>query len=160
MNKNELILLLKQYKENRAKLNIKLKELNILRLRLKALEDIDVSISSGNYEINSDIHSKNQISDKVGNKVAINEDRKKEILIEIENIEAEIRDLREKTEPVEDRIQALTEKEEILVKSYYIEKLSYYEIGNRIYLDQYKETRSGDSIKRTIKEAVKKMIKI
>ena len=39
MNKSDLIELLKTYKENKAKLNIKLKELKVARIKLKSLEE-------------------------------------------------------------------------------------------------------------------------
>ncbi len=160
MNKNELILLLKQYKENKAKLNIKLKELNVLRLRLKALDNIDVSTSSGNYEINSDIHSKNKISDKVGNNVANNEDKKAELKSEIEQLEAETRELRDKAETVEDRLSSLKYTEKEILVAYYIEGRTLEDIGNKLYFQLFSQTRSGRHIQRIINRATQKMIKL
>lgn len=63
MSKEELIELLRDYKENKAKLNIKLKELKNNRIKLKEI-DVETSITSS-FGINQDIHSKNQISNKV-----------------------------------------------------------------------------------------------
>ena len=41
MNKEEFIILLRDYKENKAKLNIKLKELKTARINLK-INDFDI----------------------------------------------------------------------------------------------------------------------
>lgn len=160
MNKQELILLLKQYKENKTKIKIKSKELYCLRLELRKLEEKDIPISSSSYELNSDIHSKNQINDSVGNNVATNEDKKKELTLKIEQLEADIKELREKTEIIDDRLECLTFKEKTLLTSYYIEECSYVDIGKRVYLEIYKETRSEDVIKRIIDKALKKIVKL
>ena len=93
MSKEELIQLLKDYKENKAKLNIKLKELKTKRLQLKGCEEIETSLTTG-YGINQDIHSKNQISDKVLSKIEQNDSRRNELKIEIEKLEEEVRKLR------------------------------------------------------------------
>ena len=160
MNKADLILLLKQYKENKAKLKIKLKELNSKRIELKAIDDIEITLSSTNYETNSDIHSKNKINDFVGNKVSENEDKRRELKTEIKELEAETKELREKVETIDDRLEILTFKEKTLLTSYYIEECSYSEIGNRVYRNIYNETRSEDTIKRMIERALKKVAKL
>mgnify|MGYP000994880986 FL=1 len=74
MSKEELIELLRDYKENKAKLNIKLKELKNNRIKLKEI-DVETSITSS-FGINQDIHSKNQISNKVLKKIEENETKK------------------------------------------------------------------------------------
>ena len=84
MNKEELIILLRDYKENKAKLNIKLKELKTARINLK-INDFETNTTSS-FGINQDIHSKNKISNKVLNKVEENDVRRKEV-------EQKIRDL-------------------------------------------------------------------
>lgn len=160
MIKQDLVMLLKQYKENKARLRIKLKELNLKRISLKALENIDTSLSSAKYELNSDIHSKNQISDSVGNRVAKNEDEKLKIQQEITDLEKEVQALRDKVEAVEDRLEALSYKEREILVAYYIENCDYEDIGNRVYYNIYKETRSVDTIKRIVEKATRKMIKI
>ena len=60
MNKEEFIILLKEYKENKAKLNIKLKELRTARINLR-INDFETSTTSS-FGINQDIHSKNKTS--------------------------------------------------------------------------------------------------
>ena len=84
MTKEELIKLLKEYKENRARLNIKLKELKLARIKLKSYDEIETNLTTA-YGINQDIHSKNQISNKVLQKVEQNDKKKQELQKEIES---------------------------------------------------------------------------
>lgn len=97
MTREELISLLKEYKENKARLNIKLKELKMNRLVLSGLDDIETSMTTS-FGINSDIHSKNAISDKVSKAVAENESKKDEIIEKINNLENMVKELRDKVE--------------------------------------------------------------
>lgn len=159
MTKQQLILLLEKYKENKAKLRIKSKELYTLRLKLKSLDEIEISITA-KCSLNNDIHSKNQVSDNVGNNVSRNEDKKAELREEIKELEDEVKDLKEKTEIIDDRLECLTYKEKTVLTSYYVEKCSYSDIGNRVYLEIYKETRSEDTIKRIIEKALEKIVKL
>ena len=157
MTKPELIELLKKYKENKAKLNIKLKELKLARIKLKALENIDVSLSTG-YGLNQDIHSKNKISDKVGKQVEENDTKKIELQKEIEELEKTVKEFREKVEAVDDRLEGLKYKERELLYAYYIEGRTYEDIGNNLYFKLFNQTRDKDAIKKIVDEATRKMI--
>lgn len=157
MTKPELIELLKKYKENKAKLNIKLKELKLARIKLKALENIDVSLSTG-YGLNQDIHSKNKISDKVGKQVEENDTKKIELQKEIEELEKTVKEFREKVEAVDDRLEGLKYKERELLYAYYIEGRTYEDIGNNLYFKLFNQTRDKDTIKKIVDEATRKMI--
>ena len=159
MTKPELIELLKSYKENKAKLNIKLKELKSARIKLKALEDIDVSLSTG-YGVNQDIHSKNKISDKVGKQVEENDTKKIELQKEIEELEKTVKEFREKVEAVDDRLEGLKYKERELLYAYYIEGRTYEDIGNNLYFKLFNQTRDKDTIKKIVDEATRKMINL
>ena len=79
MEKEKLIKLLKEYKENKAKLNVKLKELKTTRIKLKNCNDTDTSITSS-YGINQDIHSKNKISNKVLDKIEEQQQMQQKVL--------------------------------------------------------------------------------
>lgn len=158
MSKEELIQLLKDYKENRAKLNIKLKELKNCRIKLKHLELETNSTTS--YGINQDIHSKNKISNKVLDKIEKNDTKRIELQKEIEDLEKTVRELREKVEAVDDRLEGLYPKERTLLTAYYIENRTYEEIGNKTYFQLYNQTRSWETIKKIIEKATNKMIKI
>ena len=159
MNKSELIELLKNYKENKAKLNIKLKEIKTKRLQLKGCEEVETILTTG-YGINQDIHSKNQISNKVLTKIEQNDIRRNNIKNEIETLEEEIRKLRESVEAVEDRLIGLKYKEREILTAYYIEGMTAENIGNRLYFQLFNQTRSDRHIQRIIEKATEKMLNL
>lgn len=157
MNKSQLIELLKEYKENKAKLNIKLKELKTARIKLKYVDSDTNMISL--YGDNQDIHSKNQINDKVSRKVEENDIKRIELENKIEELGEEVRELREKVEAVEDRLEGLKYKEREILTAYYVEGRTAEDIGNRLYFKLFNQTRSDRHIQRIIEKATEKMIK-
>ncbi len=159
MTKEELIKLLKEYKENKAKLNIKLKELKLARIKLKSDDELDTMLTSA-YGINQDIHSKNKISNKVLKKIEKNDIKKNELNKEIEILEKIIKDLRDKVETIDDRLEGLKFKERKMLEAYYIEGNTYEDIGNRVYWEIYHQTRTGETIKAIIDEAIEKIAKL
>lgn len=156
MNKEELIQLLKDYKENKAKLNIKLKDLKNARIALNKL-DAETSMTSA-YGENQDIHSKNKISDKVLRKIEENDTKRLELQKEIKELEKDVRELREKVEAVDDRLEGLKYKERELLYAYYVEGRTAEEIGNKLYFQLFNQTRSDRHIQRIIEKATSKMI--
>lgn len=159
MTKEELIKLLKEYKENKAKLNIKLKELKSARIKFKACDDIETSITC-TYGENQDIHSKNKISDKISSKIEENDTRKLELEDEIEKLEETVKDLRNKVEAVEDRLVGLKYKEREILMAYYVEGRTAEDIGNRLYFQIFNQIRSDRHIQRIIEKATEKMINL
>lgn len=159
MTREELISLLKEYKENKARLNIRLKELKTKRLQLKGCEEVDTTLTTA-YGINQDIHSKNQISDKVLRKVEQNDERRRQLQTEIEELEKKVSELREKVEAVNDRLEALKYKEKEILTAYYIEGRTAENIGNKLYFQLYNQTRSPRRIQMIIDEATEKMLKL
>lgn len=158
MTREDLIVLLKEYKENKARLNIKLKELKNSRIKLKYV-DSDTNMTSS-YGNNQDIHSKNQISDKVSRKVEENDTKRIELENKIEELEEEVRELREKVDTVEDRLEGLKFKEREILTAYYVEGMTAEDIGNRLYFQLFSQTRSGRHIQRIIEKATEKMVKL
>nr|DAE74690.1 MAG TPA: Protein of unknown function (DUF722) [Caudoviricetes sp.] len=158
MTREDLIVLLKEYKENKARLNIKLKELKNSRIKLKYV-DSDTNMTSS-YGDNQDIHSKNQISDKVSRKVEENDTKRIELENKIEELEEEVRKLREKVDTVEDRLEGLKFKEREILTAYYVEGMTAEDIGNRLYFQLFSQTRSGRHIQRIIEKATEKMVKL
>lgn len=158
MTREDLIALLKEYKENKARLNIKLKELKTSRIKLKYV-DSDTNMTSS-YGDNQDIHSKNQISDKVSRKVEENDTKRIELENKIEELEEEVRKLREKVDIVEDRLEGLKFKEREILTAYYVEGMTAEDIGNRLYFQLFSQTRSGRHIQRIIEKATGKMVKL
>lgn len=159
MKKEELIQLLKEYKQNKAKLNIKLKELKLARIEFKKCDNVETSIISS-YGENQDIHSKNKISNKVLSKIEQNDLRRIEIEAKIEELENLVKRLRDKVEAVEDRLEALKYKERELLYAYYVEGRTYEDIGNNLYLRLFAQTRDKDTIKRIVEKATQKMLNL
>ena len=159
MNREDLIKLLKEYKENKAKLNIKLKELKSARIELKRCNEFETSTTTS-YGQNQDIHSKNQISDKVLNKIEQNDTRRHELEKKIEQLEEVVKQLREKVETIDDRLESLKYKERELLIAYYIEGRTYVDIGNNLYFKLFAQTRDKDSIKRIVEKATNKMLNL
>lgn len=158
MTREDLIKLLKEYKENKARLNIKLKELKTARIKLKYI-DSDTNLTSS-YGDNQDIHSKNQISDKVSRKVEENDIKRIELENKIEGLEEEVRELREKVEAVEDRLIGLKYKERELLVAYYIDGRTAENISRTLYYDMYQRTCTPRYIQKIIDKATQKMINI
>lgn len=159
MTREELISLLKEYKENKARLNIRLKELKTKRLQLKGCEEVDTTLTTA-YGINQDIHSKNQISDKVLRKVEQNDMRRRQLQEEINELEKTVSNLREKVESVEDRLESLKYKEREILTAYYVEGRTAEDIGNKLYFQLFSQTRSDRHIQRIIEKATEKMINL
>ena len=158
MTREDLIVLLKEYKENKARLNIKLKELKASRIKLKYV-DSDTNMTSS-YGDNQDIHSKNQISDKVSRKVEENDIKRIELENKIEELEKEVKGLREKVEAVEDRLVGLKYKERELLIAYYIDGRTAENISRTLYYDMYQRTCTPRYIQKIIDKATQKMTSI
>ena len=158
MTKETLILLLKQYKENKAKLKLKLREKEKLLRNIEQLKDI--SISTANTGINNDIHSKNSISDKVGNSASDNVDKTKEYQEQLDILEQEIIELNDIIEEIDIRLDALKGKEKDILMAYYVDGYTYDYIGNVVYWQLFNKTRSERQIKRMIERSTEKIISL
>lgn len=158
MTKETLILLLKQYKENKAKLKLKLREKEKLLRKIEQLKDI--SISAVATEINNDIHSKNSISDKVGNRASENIDKTKEYQERLDILEEEIIELNDVIEEIDIRLDALKGKEKDILMAYYVDGYTYDYIGNTVYWELFHQTRSERQIKRMIERSTEKIISL
>lgn len=159
MTKEELIQLLKEYKQNKAKLNIKLKELKTARIKLKACDDIEISLTSV-YGENQEIHSKNKISNKVLNEIEKNDTKRLELQKEIEVLEENVKELRDKVEAVDDRLIGLKYKEREILTAYYIDGRTAQNIGDKLYFQMYNRTCSARYIQKIVDSATKRMANI
>ena len=115
---------------------------------------------TSSYGDNQDIHSKNQISDKVSRKVEENDIKRIELKNKIEELEEEVRELREKVEAVEDRLIGLKYKERELLVAYYIDGRTAENISRTLYYDMYQRTCTPRYIQKIIDKATQKMINI
>lgn len=152
MTKEQLILLLKNYKENKAKLKLKLREKESILQKIESLKNVS-TLSVTSYEENSDIHSKNIISDKVGNKASSNLDIESDLRQELEKIENEIKELETKLEEINIRLEVLKKRNKDILIKYYVEQNTYQELA-----EEYKMSMRG--IQKIVKNATEKMIKI
>lgn len=158
MTKDQLILLLKNYKENKAKLKLKLREKESILRRIEEIKKVTLSVTA--YGENSDIHSKNIITDKVGNKASNNLDREADLELRLKEIEDEIKELESKLEEVDIRLDALKYKEKEVLVAYYIDGCTYEDIGNRVYYKLFGQTRSTRNIQDIVDKATQKILKI
>ena len=146
MQKEELILLLKEYRENNAKLKLRKKDKKKIEKELSELA-AEVSFSNG-YGINSDIRSQNKISDKVSNIVIKNDSKRLELEQKLKDIDAEIERLQDKVDEAEIRLKSLYYKEREILTAYYVDNRTAEEIGRNLYFELYQRTCTQDNIYR------------
>lgn len=163
MTKENLIKDLKEYKENVAKLKLRRREKAKYEKRLKQYKNIETSIT-GILEPNCDIHSKNQISNKV-EKAAIetidlNEKEIKDAKKRIKELEKEIQELQDKVEETSIRLSALKYKEKEVLYAFYVEGRSYEDIGNNLHFRLFNQTRDTEAIKKIVEKATNKMLNL
>lgn len=151
MTKEQLILLLKNYKENKAKLKLKLREKESILRKIESLKNVSLSVTS--YEENSGIHSKNIISDKTGNKASKNVDIETNYNEDLERIENEIKELETKLEEINIRLEVLKKRNKDILIKYYVEQNTYQELA-----EEYKMSMRG--IQKIVKKATEKMTNI
>ena len=159
MNKSELIELLKDYKQNIAKLKLRKREKQKHEKRLTQYKRLE-SNTTGIVGTNCDIHSKNQISNKVLKKIEENETKKEVAKEKIEELEADVRKLREKVDLIDDRLESLKYKEREILVAYYIDGRTAEDIGNNLYFRLFNQTRSNRHIQRIIEKATEKMLNL
>lgn len=151
MTKEQLILLLRKYKENKSKLRLKLRE---KERKLRDLERIkEAELKSGENDVNSGIRSKNSVTDKVGNFASSTVDRENDLKLEIESLQKEIDELSANLEEVDIRLDALKEKEKKILIDYYIEGNTYEQIANRL-------EKTHRNIQEIVKKSLEKIAKI
>lgn len=163
MTKEELIQLLKEHKENVAKLKLRKKEKRMYERILNSKNRIETSISAS-IGVNSDIQSKNKISDKVGNAVANsivrNEEIKEDARIKIKELDPIIQELEDKVEEAEIRLNSLYYKELEILKAYYVENRTADDISQNLYFKLFSRTCSPRYIRDIIKESTEKILKL
>jgi DNA-directed RNA polymerase specialized sigma24 family protein len=163
MTKEELIILLKEHKENVAKLRLRKKEKRYYENKLNAKPHIETSISSS-LGINADIRSKNSISDKVGDAVVKEltkiEEEKEEAKAKIAELEPIIQELEDKVEEAEIRLNCLYYKEREVLTAYYVENRTAEDISQNLYFKLFSRTCSPRYIRILIQESTEKILKL
>lgn len=158
MTKDQLIILLKKYKENKARLRLKLREKERVLRKIESIKEAEEKANA--QDINSGIRSKNSISDKVGNFVSTNIDKESDLKLELQALEKEIEELNSVTEEIEIRLDALKYKEREILIAYYIDGCTYEDIGNRVYFKLFNQTRSTRHIQRMIERCTDKILEL
>ena len=106
MTREDLILLFKDYNENKSKLELRQREKRMIEKRLAGEREIETSITNS-YGINNDIRSKNSISDKVGNAVLKEQGKIEEDRIRLKELEKIIEDLQNSLDEVDIRLRRI-----------------------------------------------------
>ena len=163
MRKEELVDLLKGYKENIAKLKLRKLEKKKCEKRLKQYKRLE-SNTTAILGINCDIHSKNKISNKtektIIDTIELNEKERKEAEKRIKELIPEIEELKEKVEETKIRLSALKYKEKEILYAYYVEGRTYEDIGNNLYFKLFNQTREVRAIKTIVDNATDKILKL
>ena len=163
MTKEELVKLLKEHRETTAKLKLKEKEKTMYEKRLNGCIEIENSITAA-YGVNQDIHSKNQISNKVEkatlDSIQKTENMKKEAEEKIKELTPIIEELKDIVEEGNIRLEALYYKEKEIITAYYVDNREAEEIGKNLYFRLYNRTCSAENIYRIVKKATKKLLEL
>lgn len=163
MTKESLIKDLKEYKENIARLKLRRRDKRMYERRIKQYSSIETSVT-GCVGLNSDIHSKNQISNKVERAVLdaieINEREIKEAEEKIKELTREIEFLEDKVQETSIRLSALKYKEKEILYAFYVEGRSYEDIGNNLHFKLFNQTRDTEAIKKIVEKATNKMLNL
>ncbi len=157
MEKEELIKILKEYRENKSKLKLRKKQLE------KYLINIEVEPEKGItniYGINENIKSKNRISNKVENAIINSEQRQLQVLEKQEELKKEIKRLEELVEEAEIRLDSLYKKEREILVAYYVDNRDAEEIGRNLYFSLYNRICSAENIYKIVKKATKKILEL
>lgn len=154
MTKEEIILLLKKHKETIAKRNCIILEIDKLKKTIDKMKSEPNIVSKLGT-----IHS-NKISDSTGDIAVSNITKTQEQTDKIKELEQEKEPLEYKIDIVEIRLNSLGDKAKKIVTAYYIDEYTAEEIGNKIYYEEYCQTRSGQTIYDIISKSIDKMAKI
>ena len=153
MNKEQMIVLLQDYGKNKYSLYQAKKEYNKLE---QYKYEYNIRIGS-NLEINSDIRPKNKTSDKVAMAVIDLEKQKEINKAKMQELELVIKELEDKIDEVDHFLNALYDYERFAIENYYMKKRTQYNIGEKIFLEEFGMQRSEKTIKNIIKKAFKRL---
>lgn len=161
MIKEELIKLLKEYRENKSKLRLRKRELekiekSLIKNRHPELEKGIVST----YGINKDIRSKNSISNRVENAIMNSEEKQLQAQKKKEELKEQIKDLEELVEEAEIILDSLYKKEREILTAYYVDNRTAEDIAINLYFKLYNRTCDPRSIYRLIEKTTERLLKL
>lgn len=158
MAKENIIKILEDNKEEVARYERNKNRIKEIEKIIKKIEKSNIIKITPGYTLTSG--NTNSISKKVENSVEIKEKKIEEYEEEKKELEEENEKLLENVKKVNILLKCLKFKEKIVVKEHFIEGNSYKDIGERIFGDIFKETRSEDVIKDIAKKALNKMERV
>ena len=159
MTRDDLILLFKDYNENKSKLELRQREKRMIEKRLEGEREIETSITNS-YGLNNDIRSKNSTSDKVCNAVIKDITKNEEDKKRLKDLEEEIIKLKDKVEEVEIRLRGLKYKEREILIAYYAEGRTAEDIAYNLYFRLFNRTCSKRYIEKIIQKSTEKIVKM
>lgn len=159
MNREDLIYLFDKNKEDISKYEKnkkQIREINIIIEKIK--KDTNTKTTTSYKEIPSG--KTNAISNTIEDCVESKDEKVKALEKEKTELEAENIILKSRIEDVEILLKALKFKERTIIVEHYIEGNSYEDIGNRVYWNLFKQTRSGNAMQKIAEKALNKILKI
>ncbi|MEE0929547.1 MAG: hypothetical protein UIM53_00945 [Acutalibacteraceae bacterium] len=159
MIKEDLILLFRNYNENKAMLELRQREKRMIAKRLAGEREIETSLTSA-YGLNNDIRSKNSTSDKVGNAVAKDQAKLDADRARLKELDKEIEQLQNKVDEIEIRLRGLKYKERIILNAYYAEGRTAEDISCNLYFEKFSRTCSKRYIEKVIQKGTEKILKM
>ena len=160
IDKEELIKLLKEHRENKSKLELRKIEKKRLEKDLSKLKTEADNNMSTTYGINSDIRSKNSVASKTENIVIHKETERESIIKKIKDLKKEIKEIEGLVKQAEIRLNSLYYKEREILTAYYVDNREADEIGRNLYFQLYNRTCTADNIYRIVKKATERIINL
>lgn len=158
MSKEEIIEQLKEFKEKQGRLALKRNTRKRKKIQLrKRKKELKIKITQGYSEGSS---KTNKITSSVEEAVIEKDEKIQELRNEIQELTDDIELLETDLEEVNIRLGSLTYLEKEIIYAYYVENLSYKEIGEETYYRIKHQTRDRRTIKDKIEQINKKMEKL
>lgn len=157
MSKDELIGLLKNYKQTMARRDLNLSEIDKLNRDIKKIEgDYCIKITTRYQEGGKS----NRVCSDVENSVVKKDIRIIEMEEKIIGLEEENEELNYKLRQVDVRLGSLSRLEKEIMVDYYINEMDYKTIGIETYWKMINQTRSEKTVARKIEEITQKILKL
>ena len=158
MSKEEIIEQLKQFRDKQGKLALKRNERKRKKIQLrKRIKELKIQITQGYSEGSS---KTNKITSSIEEAVIEKDEKIQELKSEIQELTDDIELLETDIEEANIRLGSLTYLEKKIITAYYVDNMSYQEIGLEIYYEVKHQTRDRRSIRNIIKKIEIKMEKL
>lgn len=153
MEKEQMIEYLRNYNTYGYQVHKLEKEIDNLR---DQIFDYNIKLTA-NMGINNDIHSKNQIGDKVYNAVIEIEKKRENNQARIVELEAELKQVKEKMDEVDAFLNALYDFERVAIVNFFVKHRTKFDIGEHIFLSEFGVPKSEKTITNIINRAFDKL---